>query len=75
MKALDFNTFKKLRHMSFNQFNRWIASVYESGYRDALTANREEIHKRLLAVPGIGEKRAEEVEKALWTDIEKYPMS
>ena len=35
-KPADFNTYKSLRRMSFNDFNRWIRVFYESAYNDGV---------------------------------------
>lgn len=34
-KPLDFAQYQQLKRYSFNQMNRWVMSVYKSGYMDA----------------------------------------
>ena len=33
-KPADFGTYKRLRKMSFNEFNRWITEFYAAAYQD-----------------------------------------
>ena len=33
IKPLDFNTYKRLRKMSFNDLNRWLRSFWETAYQ------------------------------------------
>ena len=72
-KPLDFLTYKNLQKMSYNALCRWVISVYTSGYQDGKTAadaglvrlSEDEVRKALRSVPGVGEKRADQIMKAL----------
>lgn len=33
IKPLDFNTYKRLRKMSFNDLNRWLRSFWDTAYQ------------------------------------------
>lgn len=75
MKPVSFSTYKMLRKLSHNDFNRWVISVYNSGLQDGINITDEEVVAELnedrllqilLSIKGIGQKRAEEiVEKIL----------
>lgn len=75
MKLISFSTYKKIKGLSLNDFNRWAGSVYKSGFSDGVTWSEEDVVSEisedelldvLLSVKGIGQKRAEEaVEKIL----------
>lgn len=75
MKLISFATFKKLKGLSLNDFNRWAGVVYKSGFSDGVTWSEEDVISEvsedelldtLMSVKGIGRKRAEEaVEKIL----------
>lgn len=85
-KAVDFSAYKKVRALSFNDFNRWITEVYKIAYTDgrndsaalmnedcvaALTEDR--LLEIILSVKGIGRKRAEEaVAKILQEGLSYY---
>ena len=72
-KVADFSTYKHLQKMSFADFNRWVISVYKSGYADGsdeesekygdhpLILNEDSLYDILITVPGIGEKLADKV--------------
>jgi DNA uptake protein ComE-like DNA-binding protein len=72
-KVADFSTYKHLQKMSFADFNRWVISVYKSGYADgadeeskkyednSLTLNEDSLYDILITVPGIGEKLANKI--------------
>ena len=72
-KVADFNTYKHLQKMSFADFNRWVISVYKSGYVDGadeesdkygknpLILNEDSLYDILITVPGIGEKLADKI--------------
>ncbi len=36
IKPLDFNTFKRLKKMSFNDMNRWLKSFYETAHQNGV---------------------------------------
>ncbi len=85
-KVIDFSTYKKIRVLSFNDFNRWITEVYKNAYVDgrndsatlinedcvaALTEDR--LLEIIMSVKGIGRKRAEEaVAKILQEGLSYY---
>ena len=69
-KPADFATYKMVKNLSFNDFNRWVTSIYGSGYCDgqdainegcvaALTDDR--LLEIILSVKGIGKNRAQEL--------------
>ena len=81
-KPADFGIYKKLRKMSFNEFNRWITEFYAAAYQDGAEAvvtdsdplddpdlvaaiEQERLYEVLLSVPGIGEKLADRILKAI----------
>lgn len=80
-KVADFKTFKTLKNMSFNDFNRWVISVYQSGYKDGADEEAEKygdnptvfdedtLYEFLLTVPGVGEKTASRIVNTM---IERY---
>lgn len=41
-KLADFNTFKALKRMSFNDFNRWVIEFYHAAFEDGLRKGEEE---------------------------------
>lgn len=72
-KVADFSTYKHLQKMSFADFNRWVISVYKSGYADRADEESEKygdnplildeysLYSILITVPGIGEKLANKI--------------
>lgn len=72
-KVADFNTYKHLQKMSFADFNRWVISVYKSGYVDGadeesnkygenpIVLDEDSLYDILITVPGIGEKLANKI--------------
>lgn len=66
---------KSLSHLSFNDFNRWVNSIYKSGMEDGLEQavkqyetiskglilNEDSLYDLLIAVPGVGEKLADKI--------------
>lgn len=72
-KVADFSTYKHLQKMSFADFNRWVISVYQSGYADgadkesekygdnSLVLDEDSLYDILITVPGIGEKLANKI--------------
>jgi len=69
-KPIDFTTFKKIKSMSLNDFNRWLSdlcsTVYDDGFNYAMKDVSTEITddrllEILLSVKGIGKNRAKEV--------------
>ena len=69
-KLADFNTFKALKRMSFNDFNRWVIEFYHAAFEDGLREGEEEwdecvaamtedrMLKVFMSVRGIGPVRA-----------------
>lgn len=72
-KVADFNTYRSLRSMSYNQFNRWIQSVYATAYQDGydeggkefgytpLVLDEDSLYELLVSVPGVGNKTANKI--------------
>lgn len=54
--------YKSVKKMDHNDMNTWVASIYESGYNDGRKSvpgiDLEEAKEVLLAIKGIGEKKA-----------------
>lgn len=64
-KPVDFSTYKMVQKLSFNDFNKWVISVYNTGYQDGLNDQEydvelsdEELLDIILSVKGIGKTRA-----------------
>lgn len=74
-KPVDFATYKQIQKKSFNDFNRWVISIYNSGLQDGINITNDDVIAELdedrllqilLSVKGIGRNRAEEaVQKIL----------
>ena len=68
-KILDKKNFHRIKTMNFPEMVRFITNIYEAGVtagREATPGlNDQDVRKVLLAVPGIGEKRAEMIMNAL----------
>lgn len=72
-KVADFSTYKHLQKMSFADFNRWVISVYKSGYADGadtesekygknpLVLDEDSLYDILVSVPGVGNKLANKI--------------
>ena len=72
-KVADFSTYQSLRSMSYNQFNRWVRSVYTTAYQDGyddggkefgdtpLVLDEDSLYELLISVPGIGDKMANKI--------------
>lgn len=72
-KVADFSTYKHLQKMSFADFNRWVISVYKSGYADGadteskkygenpLVLDEDSLYDILISVPGVGNKLANKI--------------
>lgn len=41
-KYADFKTFKRVKQMSLNDFNRWVLELYRAGFEDGLKEGEEE---------------------------------
>ena len=76
MKMLTFQQYKKIRNLSLNEFNRWVVSIYKSGFEDGLkegekefdecsTYTTDELTTFLQTIPGIGQKTAEKIVDAI----------
>lgn len=69
-KPIDFATYRSVQKMSYNGFNRFAVSMYNSGLQDGINIVRDDVAAELTddrlydiirSVKGIGEKRAREV--------------
>ena len=75
-KLLDFITYKHIQKMSYSDMNKWVLSVYKSGFVDGLEEGEKEVSensdlvaqltddrlmKIILSVKGIGKNRAQAV--------------
>lgn len=66
-KVVSLKDFEKVKNMSLNDFNRWVYSIYNSGYKDGKeAANKNQIEQWQLEIAiksteGIGEKRAQAI--------------
>ena len=75
-KSLDFIAYKHIQKMSFADMNRWVLSVYKSGFADGLEEGEKEANENpdvvaqltddrlleiILSVKGIGKNRAQAV--------------
>ena len=70
-KYADFKTFKRVKQMSLNDFNRWVMELYRAAFEDGLKEGEEEwdecvaamTEDRMLevfmSVRGIGPVRAQ----------------
>jgi hypothetical protein len=69
MKPVNYQTFKMIRRMSLNQFNRWVESIYKSGMKDALDQGSSftcnELAAFLQTIPGIGKRTIDKIMKAM----------
>ena len=75
MKPVSFSQFKRVRAMTLNEFNRWLTfelyqtavqEAYEIQQRDVIAEiGEEDLMEAILSVKGIGEKRAEQIIKAI----------
>lgn len=43
MKNVGFSDYKKIKNMSFNNFNRWIADFWKASYEEGLREGESEI--------------------------------
>ena len=84
-KVANFNTFKRLKNMSFNDFNRWIKEFYSAAFDDgrefgnkeieeyfeeeAETYTYEELFDLLVSVKGISPRIAAEAMNVSMPDI------
>lgn len=69
-KPVDFSTYQQLRKMSFNDVNKWVISIYQSGVQDGINITNDDVIAELdedqlleimLSVKGIGKNRALQV--------------
>ena len=75
MKPVSMREFKRARAMTLNNFNRWlkyelyeaaVQEAYEIQQRDVIAEiGEEDLYESILSVKGIGEKRAEQIVKAI----------
>lgn len=70
MKPVDFATYKRVQKMTYNDFNRWIISVYNSALQNGINITQDDIVAELTedrlydlirSVKGIGENRTIEI--------------
>lgn len=69
LKPLNFSQFKQLKKVSLNDMNRWVMSIYQSGYDEGLASKEEqiielsddELFQRIMSVPGMTEDLACEI--------------
>lgn len=45
-KVASYADFKKLKSLSFNDFNRWVITLYQQGYEDGQEELKDEIKKQ-----------------------------
>ena len=72
-KVTDFGQFKNVKNMSFNNFNRWVTSIYGSGYQDgydeategAEIFDEDSLYDFLISVKGIGCVLADRIVQAM----------
>ena len=75
-KALDFNTYKRLQKMSYNDMNRWIGTFWGAAYETGLNESAKDVNLPdgvstvisdddlfilLTSVKGVGKNRACEI--------------
>ena len=86
-KVADFNTFKRLKSMSFNDFNRWAVAFYQAAYEDGKEAGKqetedrfnneaelytfEELYDLLVSIKGISPRLASEAMDRIVPDVEE----
>ena len=61
MKAVSFSVLKRVKGMTLNEFNRWVTSLYKSGFEDGLDVGEmwsDKLIYRLLREEKVGEERA-----------------
>lgn len=70
MKPVDFATYKRVQKMTYNDFNRWVISVYNSALQNGINITQNDIVAELTedrlydlirSVKGIGENRTIEI--------------
>lgn len=44
-KVASYADFKRLKSLSFNDFNRWVITLYQQGYEDGQEELKDEIKK------------------------------
>jgi len=68
MKPARFSDMKRVRKMELNEFNRWVTSIYKSGFDDGLDVGAlwsdEDIYE-LLRSEHIGVERAARIVERL----------
>lgn len=76
-KPVNMATFNKLRKLSLNDFNRWVAEFYRSAFTDGVRSAQSVADEVIAELPedvlleavksvsGIGEKRAAKVVEAI----------
>lgn len=68
-KVIDFNSYSRLRKMSFNDLNRWLVEFYANAFSDGMdkaeegiiTISADDFRQCAESVRGVGEKRADEI--------------
>lgn len=63
-KPASFSDMKRVNKMSYNDFNRWVSSIYKSGYNDGLDTNNWVSDEDIFAIlrsEGIGKERANRI--------------
>lgn len=70
IKPVSFSTYKMLQKLSFNDFNRWVISVYNSGVQDGINITNDEViaevtedtlYDIIRSVKGVGENRTQQI--------------
>lgn len=74
-KPVDFATYRRVQKLSYNEFNRWVMSIYSSGLQEGINITEDDViaeltddrlYELIRSVKGIGETRAlEAVNKIL----------
>lgn len=66
---LNRKTYDRVRKMDHNMMQDYVADVYERGYTDGMNQNKglspEEMKEKIMAIKGIGEKKADMIVKTL----------
>lgn len=74
MKPISFQTHKKICKLSLNEFNRWVGSIWASGFADGQDAMSQDVIVEIgegdlldaiMSVKGIGEVRARQIVDAI----------
>ena len=74
-KIIDKRNFHRIKTMKYDEMVRFVSNIYaagfEAGQADSAGLNEADVRTVLLSIPGIGQKRANQIMEALGSKLDE----